>query len=229
MGFGGIRNIYGDRIGLIAKLVITSKSGETQIIDTDEEWKCSTGAVTTSEIYDGEICDLRKHQNGWESSGFKDGEWAHVEALPLPQADLVSPDGPPIRRIQEVSAVDLITTPSGKKVLDFGQNLVGWLRVNLPAAEGVIISLQHVEVMDYGEIATRPLRSAKATDTITLSNKRHTWEPKCTFHGFRYVQVNDFPGKINTSDFTAIVVHSDMEQTGWFECSHPLINKLHRK
>jgi alpha-L-rhamnosidase len=92
------------------------------------------------------------------------------------------------------------------------------------------VRLKHAEALENNEIVTKTLRFAKATDTITLSGKPIVWEPRFTFHGFRYVQVENMPtGKdgINLKDFTAVVIYTDMERTGWFECSDPMLNRLH--
>lgn len=233
LGFlGGARNIWGTTMGLMAKMIIETPSGATTVITTDSDWKSSTGSLITSEIYDGEICDLSLEPRGWLSPGFSGtSSWTTVKCLPLPSAKLVSPQGPPVKRIEELKAIELLKTPSGKLVVDFGQNIVGWVRLELTGSKGSIIKLQFVEVLDQGEVATRPLRICKASDTIILSGEPQIWEPKFTFHGFRYVQVEGWPedGKpFDLQTATAIVVHTDMERTGSFECSNPLLNQLHR-
>ncbi len=101
------------------------------------------------------------------------------------------------------------------------------IKVQGPA--GHTVTLRHAEVLEHGELGTRPLRFAEATDRYTLrGDGTETWEPRFTFHGFRYVEVNDWPGELKLEDLTAVVIHSDMERTGWFECSDPLLNQLHQ-
>lgn len=235
LGFmGGERNIWGQTMGLVAKVIIESASPNTKtVITTDGNWKSSTGSLITSEIYDGEVCDLSLEPKGWFYPGFsRDDSWKTVKTLSLPTSKLVSPEGPPVRKVEELKAKKLLTTPSGKTVVDFGQNIVGWVRLQLTGPKGSVLKLQFVEVLDKGEVATRPLRICKASDTITLSGQDQTWEPKFTFHGFRYVQIDGWPeeGKpLDLSTATAIVVHTDMEQTGFFECSNQLLNQLHSK
>lgn len=231
LGFlGGKRNIWGKTMGLIAKLVLTGDDGDVTVISTDSKWTSGTGALQTSELYDGEVCDLRLDPEGWLTVEFDDSMWDGVTTLPLPESTLVAPDGPPVRKIEEIKAVETFKSPSGKTIVDFGQNLVGWVRVSLSGPKGQVVKLLHTEVLEHGEAATRPLRGCKATDTIILSGHDQLWEPKFTFHGFRYLQVDGLPvtGELKLNDITAIVVHTDMEQTGWFECSNPLLNKLHR-
>ncbi len=122
----------------------------------------------------------------------------------------------------------MITTPAGKKVLDFGQNLVGRLRLTVDGPAGTVITLRHAEVLEHDELGTRPLRAAKATNTLTLAgNGPVTWEPEFTFQGFRYAEVSGWPGEFDPAAITAQVIHSDMERTGWFASSHAQVDRLH--
>ena len=134
---------------------------------------------------------------------------------------------PFVRRLEELAVVEVITTPSGKTVLDFGQNLVGRLRLRVAGPAGTEIVLRHAEVLEHGELGTRPLRQAAATDRLTLAGGEIEWEPEFTFHGFRYAEISGWPGAFDPSAVTAVVIHSDMERTGWFETSDALVNKLH--
>ena len=231
LGFhGGKRNIWGDNIGLFAQLVITFADGNQETVVTDSDWKWSTGPITFSEIYDGEEYDARLELKEWSNPIYNDNKWTLVAAKQLPNKEHLQPPlSPPVRRIQEVPAIEVIKSPSGKTIVDFGQNLVGWLRVRISGPAGHSVSFTHTEVLEYGEAATRPLRMARAKDILTLSSgETQVWEPKFTFHGFRYVEIENWPSKeLELADLTAIVVHTDMERTGWFECSHPLLNKLH--
>jgi alpha-L-rhamnosidase len=121
-----------------------------------------------------------------------------------------------------------LKSPTGKTIVDFGQNLVGWLRVRVYGQKGCKITFTHTEVLENGECATRPLRDCKAVDTLILSDESIEWEPKFTFHGFRYVQLDGWPGEPSLQDIRAVVLHTDMEQTGFFECSKPMVNQLHQ-
>jgi alpha-L-rhamnosidase len=117
----------------------------------------------------------------------------------------------------------------GRTLVDFGQNLVGWLRIKVTGRAGHTITLRHAEVLENGELCTRPLRFAQATDTYTLrGGDAETWEPRFTFHGFRYAEVEGWPGELKPTDIEAVVLHSDLERTGWFECSDGLVNQLHQ-
>ncbi|KAF2195871.1 glycoside hydrolase family 78 protein [Zopfia rhizophila CBS 207.26] len=232
LGFGGgTRNIYGDTLGLLSLLVLTRADGSRQTIKSDLTWKANTGPIITSEIYNGEKYDSRLEIDGWSSTGFDDVDWLAVKELPQPKGNLVPSDGPPIRKVEERKPEKIFTSESGKTVIDFGQNLVGWLRLTVDGPAGTNITMVHTEVMENGEVATRPLRNATATDTLILSGKGvQTWEPRFTFHGFRYVQITGWPNNtaINGDSIVAVVVHSDMERTGDFECSHALLNRFHQ-
>ncbi len=229
LGFGGgRRNIYGDRLALLAQLEIDYVDGTHEVVVTDDGWRAIRGPIVTSDIYDGETYDARLERAGWSTAGYADRDWTSVRQLDRDRGTLVAPTGPPVRRTELIVPVAITTSPSGKTLVDFGQNLVGRLRLTVQGAAGQTVTLRHAEVLEHGELGTRPLRAAKATDQYTLrGNGVETWEPRFTFHGFRYAEVEGWPGKLRAGDLVAVVCHSDMERTGWFECSDPLINRLH--
>jgi alpha-L-rhamnosidase len=232
IGFGGgQRNVYGKKLALLAQLEVQYEDGSSERIVTDETqaWHAATGPILLNGIYDGEIYDARLEEDGWSSPGFDDSKWTDVHRLEWNMDALEAPLGPPVRRIEEVAPVSIIQSPSGKTIVDFGQNLVGRLRIKVNGPAGHTVTLRHAEVLEHGELGTRPLRFAEATDRYTLrGGDTETWEPRFTFHGFRYVEVNDWPGELKLEDLSAVVIHSDMERTGWFECSDPLLNQLHQ-
>lgn len=229
LGFGGgRRNIYGDRLALLAQLEIAYADGTTERIITNESWRASTGPILASDIYDGETYDARLEHEGWSGPDYDDEDWAPVRLIEWNLNTLVAPLGPPLRRIEFISPIEILTSPSGKTILDFGQNLVGKLRLSVQGPAGKTITLRHAEVLQHGELSIRPLRFAKATDRYTLKGEgMETWEPRFTFHGFRYAEVENWPGELKLDNVDAVVCHSDMERTGWFESSDSLINRLH--
>jgi alpha-L-rhamnosidase len=230
MGFGGgRRNIYGERTALLAQLEITYANGTIERIVTDETWHAHAGPILSSEIYDGEIYDARLELPGWAEPGFNEDGWTEVHSLDWDLATLVAPCGPPVRRIELVAPRAITRTPSGRTLVDFGQNLVGKIRLKVQGPAGQTVTIRHGEVLEDGELCTRTLRLAKATDRYTLhGNGIETWEPHFTFHGFRYAELGGWPGELRAEDIQAVVCHSDMERTGWFECSDELINRLHQ-
>jgi alpha-L-rhamnosidase len=229
LGFGGgRRNIYGDRLALLAQLEITYADGTVDRIITDEAWRAATGPILASDIYDGETYDAPLERDGWTRPNYDDSEWIPVRRVDWDLKTLVAPMGPPVRRIELVAPTQILTSPSGKTILDFGQNVVGKLRLNVHGPAGKTVTLRHAEVLEQGELSLRPLRFAKATDRYTLKGEgMETWEPRFTFHGFRYAEVENWPGELSLDDIRAVVCHSDMERTGWFECSSPLLNRFH--
>jgi len=230
LGFGGgRRNLYGDKLALLAQLEVEYQDGSTQIITTHKQWKAHPSPILSSGIYEGETYDARLEQPGWVEPGFDDTVWSSVMLVERDLATLLAPVGPPVRRTETIHPTKIFRSPSGKTLVDFGQNLVGRLRIRVRGQAGHSVTLRHAEVLENGELGTRPLRHASATDRYTLrGDGPETWEPRFTFHGFRYAEVENWPGELSQEDLEAIVIHSDLERTGWFECSDPLINQLHQ-
>ena len=222
------RSLYGSRLALLAQLEIRYADGTAERVVSDESWRATRGPIRASSIYDGETYDARLEQPGWSQPGFDDRGWPGVRLLDRDLATLVAPAGPPVRRIEALAPVAIFSSPTGRTLLDFGQNLVGRLRISASGPAGQTITLRHAEVLEHGELGTRPLRSAEATDRYTLRGEGvETWEPRFTFHGFRYAEIDGWPGELRAEDVRALVCHSDIERTGWFECSDPLLNRLH--
>jgi alpha-L-rhamnosidase len=229
LGWDGARALYGDRLGLLAQLELTRTDGSVEVVGTDDRWRWSPGPVLAADLYDGEVHDARLALDGWSSPGFDDGAWSGVDRFSPTVGALVAPTGPPVRRTELVPVVEVLTTPAGRTVLDLGQNLVGRMRFTVDGPRGTTVTLRHAEVLEHGEPAYRPLRTAEATDRYTLrGGGPETWEPEFTFHGFRYVEVEGWPGALDPDAFTAVVLHSDMERTGTFTCDHELLDRFHR-
>ncbi|QNA93974.1 MULTISPECIES: alpha-L-rhamnosidase [unclassified Microbacterium] len=198
-----------------------------EVIVADETWRVAPQTpIVSSSIYNGERWDDRLHRREWNEADFDDAAWPRarsVEWKPEPGPA----QSPRIRRYETMPVSRVLRSVSGKTILDFGQNLVGWVVVQKPAVRGARVSLRHAEVLEQGELSTRPLRKAQATDEIVLDGRGGTWEPKFTFHGFRYVEVEGWPGELDPADIAAQVVHTAMERTGHFESSSPELNRLH--
>ena len=229
IGFGGgKRNIWGKHLALLAQLEIQYANGSRELMITDESWQAASGPLLMNSIYDGETYDARLEQPGWSSPGFEAAGWSNVHRLEWDLNTLEAPVGPPVRHMERINPVSITQSPSGRTILDFGQNLVGRLHITVQGPAGQTITLRHAEVLENGELCTRPLRFAAATDRYTLRGDGvETWEPRFTFHGFRYAEIDGWPGEFDPSEIWAVVLHSDMERTGWFECSDPLLNRLH--
>lgn len=223
---------YGSDLSLIAQLEIELTDGRTVRIATDDSWRSATGPILRSGLYDGEVYDARAERTGWSSPGFDDADWSPVRLQPSDAAVLRAPDGPPVRCTEELLPVAVLDTPSGGYVLDFGQNFAGRVRFTVEGERGDTVVLRTSEVMQDGEIYTRPLRAAKSTDSYTLrGGGAETWEPRFTVHGFRYADIAGWPGDLRADVAAGKIVgrvyHSDMERTGWFESSDTSVNRLH--
>ena len=229
LGFAGTKQLYGDRTAAFAQLEIEHTDGSRTVVTTDGSWRSTASPLTRADIYNGETFDARQDLPGWSTPGFDDTAWAAVATGDLDPARLVAPTGPPVRRTQIVPARKIITSPTGRTLVDFGQNLVGRIRFRLPdAPAGTEITIRHAEVLERGELGTRPLRAAAQTDVIIHDGQgRRTWEPRFTFHGFRYAEITGWPAELTIDDLDAVVVHSDLRPTGTFSCSDPDVNQLH--
>ncbi|MBD3375050.1 Bacterial alpha-L-rhamnosidase [candidate division KSB1 bacterium] len=228
LGFRDQRNVYGENLALLAQIEIKYKDGSTEILGSDATWKASTGPILKSDIYDGEFYDARLEKEGWTRSGYDDSEWKGVTKTSYPMHQLVAPEGLPVRKITEIKPVKIMQTPEGDTVFDMGQNMVGWLRLNVKGPKGTTVTLRHAEVLDNeGNFYTENLRAADQLLKYTLKGQgTETYEPHFTFMGFRYVAIEGYPGTPDLDTITGIVIHSDYEITGTFACSNELINQL---
>lgn len=230
LGHKGHRCIYGDRLALLAQLRLTYADGRVESIGSDRAWRAAQGPILMSDLYRGESYDARLEKPGWDEAGFDDRDWLGVRLLDHPKEIVVAQDGPCVRRQEAIRPVRILHSPKGETILDFGRNMVGWVRMRLRGPAGATVILRHAEVLDAeGNLYTENLRSAAQVVRYTLKGKTdddEVYEPHFSFQGFRYVAVEGFPGEPTPDDFTGIVLHSDMPQTGLFACSNPLINQL---
>ncbi len=227
MGFIGARNNYGKLTAFLGQIHIRYEDGTSEIIKTDETWKGSDSPVLFSEIYDGEIYDARLEQEGWNTSGFREETWKGVNLVEYNKEVLSAQAGTRVKEIEPVPAKRILITPKGDKVIDFGQNMTGWIRFKVNGKAGDKVILQCFEVLDSeGNVYLDNLRSAKETLDFTCKGGEEEYRPNFTFQGFQFAKIAAYPGELKTDDFTAWAVHSDMEPTGTFECSNQDLNQL---
>lgn len=225
-GFGDeVARVYGEQPTVAAQLHLRFEDGTEETVASSSSWEAlDADGVVSSGLYDGETIDARRATRWWEPSA---EEWPSAvagEKQPIP----VPRSAEPVRRVQELPVVEVLKTPSGRTVLDFGQNLVGRLRVRASGPAGTEIVVRHAEVLEHGELGVRPLRRARSTDRFVLAGVGHeTFEPTGTFHGFRYAEVEGWPGDLDPDDVRAIVLHSDMRRTGRFATSNVMLQRLH--
>ncbi len=221
-------NHYGKTLGLLFQMHIEYADGTSEIIVSDDSWKSAVGAIHSSEIYNGETYDARDEKKGWMSPAYNDQSWSGVNVKNFDNSNLIATYNEPIKKHETFKPIKIFTTPAGEKVVDFGQNLVGWVKLNVKGKAGDKITLSHAEVLDKkGNFYTENLRAAKQQNTYILKGEGlESFEPHFTFQGFRYVKVNGFPGELKPENLTAIALYSDMNQSGIFSTSNPLINQL---
>ncbi|WP_228479351.1 alpha-L-rhamnosidase [Microbacterium atlanticum] len=236
-GFFAFTNrVYGTQPSFLAQLRVTYEDGVVETLAaTGDGWTAAGGGpVVDSGIYAGEHQDLRRALPGWSEPGrtpTDDDGWAPArvgaaalagfEAVPTPEARIA----PPVRRTQEIPVAGVLTTPSGGTILDFGQNLVGRIRLRVRGERGTRVVVRHAEVLEDGELGLRPLRNARATATFDLSGGDDILESRFSFYGFRYAQITG--ADVDPADVEAVVLHTDMRRTGWFSSSHEMLDRLH--
>lgn len=238
LAWANSRNHYGTKLGLLAQIIITFSDGSQQIIGTDETWKATSNSpIVSSDLYMGETYDARLEQLGWTDAKFDDSNWSTVETKNMfePQnCKLVAPKGQAVRRIEELKAQKIFITPEGDTVIDFGQNLTGWVKMKVRGIAGTTVTINHAEVLDKaGNFYTANLRAARCEINYKLKGTgEEIFEPHFSFFGFRYARIKNYP-KTETQtlaslrdNFTAVVVHTDMPKTGEFVTSNALINQL---
>ena len=228
LGFDGKRNVYGKRLALRLQLEIRYRDGKVERVVSDAQWKTATGPILLSDIYGGETYDARRERAGWAGAGYDDRDWTPVVALDPPSSQLLAPQSPPVRRVRELRPIAIRRAASGETIFDLGQNFTGWARLKVRGPAGTTVTLRFAEVLDRdGNLYTENLRRASQTDRYTLKGGGdEVYEPHFTFHGFRYVGVNGLPGAADTATITGIALSSNLAQTGTFETSDSLLNRL---
>jgi len=213
----GLSNCWGGVSALIAELVIEFSDGTKMVVNSDNSWKTSESPVRFSEIYDGETYDATFSDYKWENARI-----FHGSKLPLePQ------DGEYVEEQEILYPKRIFETPLGERVIDFGQNLTGYIELDIDANEGDIIEYSHCEELDIdGNFYTENLRSAKQKIVYICKSGKQKYKPHFTFMGFRYIRIDKASESIGEDSFKAIVVHSSIKRTGYFECSNEKVNKL---
>lgn len=225
-GWGGSpvqKELLAAPAGILMQLEVLYCDGTKEVISSDETWTVSESCIRFSELYDGEIYD----------AAFSGGEKREVKVFQGPFHTLIPQQGEEVREQERIFPVQIIQTPKKETVIDFGQNLTGYVEVTLDAKEGEEIVISHAEVLDQeGNFYTENYRGAKAIYRYLCKDGHQTCHAKLTFYGFRYIRLDRFP-KLNSDgirpaleQFQAIVLHSNLKRTGWLRCSNPMLNQL---
>ncbi|MFC5001192.1 family 78 glycoside hydrolase catalytic domain [Dactylosporangium cerinum] len=232
-GYGPRFSPYGFRWSgpkqAILLLDVTFADGTHQTVTTDPSWKWQTGPITANDLYAGEAYDARLERGGWDQPGYADAGLRAVRAVTAPSTALTAAALPPVRVVATLPAVRLSQPQPGVWVYDFGQNIAGWARLRVQGAAGTTVRLRTAEeLLPSGLLDTATNRSAASTDTYVLAGTGgvETWEPRFTYHGFRYVEVTGYPGTPAIGSLDARVVHADVRSTGTFSSSDPLLNQI---
>lgn len=225
LGFMNIYDNYGTKLALLSQLEITYVDGSKDVVITDESWKVSSGEILSADIYDGSTIDYSKSQPGWKLAGFNDSTWATPVLHLLNKANLEPRVSTRVISIEEFPSKTI--DQNNRTLLDFSQNISGWVRIVVDGKKGDVVTVRHAEILEPGpNLHTKALRTAKATDMYTLgSDGRHVLEPRFTFHGFQYAEVT---GSAKFISAVGIAISSANERRGFFKSSDVRLNRLHQ-
>jgi alpha-L-rhamnosidase len=213
------------------QLNVEYEDGSGVSVPSDESWKLTAnGPIRANNEYDGEEYDARMELTGWSRAGFDDSAWEAAQAVGAPDGVLAAQMAEPLRVTETMKPVSVKKLKPGVYIYDMGQNLVGWCRLRVNGPKGTQVTLRHSETLaPDGSLYVDNLRGAKAKDVYTLKGGgTEVYEPRFTYHGFRYVEVTGFPGEPTAASLEGRVVHDDMERAGEFSSSNELLNKIHR-
>ncbi|MGC4190747.1 MAG: glycoside hydrolase family 78 protein [Thermomicrobiales bacterium] len=230
VGFEPGARHYGTTPQLLAQLEIELADGTRQTVATNADWRVSTGPIRYSDFLMGEYVDARLDMPGWDAPGFDDTGWEKPQIQNRNAVPLVGDVSEPVRALDEFVPVARTQPAPGTWIFDLGQNIAGWVRLKATGPAGTTIRLRFAEILNPdGTLYVTNLRSARATDTFILcGDGEETFEPRFTWHGFRYVEVTGYPGEPGTGAVTGVFVGSDTRAVGTFTCSDDLVNQLQR-
>lgn len=215
---------------MILQLELEYTDGSKQIIISDDTWKVTAdGPIRSNNEFDGEEYDATKEMPGWTQVGFDDRQWLQAELTDSPGGKKEAQLNPNIRVMETIKPVAITEQSPGKYIMDMGQNMVGWLQMQVKGQKGNCVTLRFSETLNPdGSLYMANIREAQVTDKYTLKGgETETWEPAFTYHGFRYAEITGFPGTPLLTDFEGKVLYDEMETTGTFETSDPTINQIY--
>lgn len=215
---------------MILQLEIEYADGTKQTVVSDDTWKVTAdGPIRSNSEFDGEEYDARKEMRGWNKVGFDDSAWLKAELVKSPGGKLEAQMNNNIQVMQGLKPRSIKPVANQKFIMDMGQNMVGFLRIKVKGKEGQTIHLRYAETLKPdGNLYMDNIREAYVTDKYTLKgNATENWEPKFTYHGFRYVELTGFTSQPNLADFEGCVVYDEMENTGKFETSDTTLNQIY--
>lgn len=216
---------------LLAQLHIDYTDGSQSAVPTDASWKVtSEGPIVANNEFDGEEYDARLELTGWNTVGYDDSNWQSADRMDAPGGELTAQPNPNIRVQEKLKPIAITERPDGKYIVDMGQNMVGWLSVNLKGKKDQPIVMRFAEsLQEDGSLYMDNLRSAKVTDIYTpAEDGEFSWQPSFVYHGFRFAEISGLDYKPGLSAFTGDVIYDKMVTTGSFETSNPMINQIYK-
>lgn len=215
---------------LLLQLNIELEGGRHVSISSDETWKAAAGPVVEASVYNGEVYDARHETEGWDRAGFDDSNWDPAHVVAGTQAEISAEMMPPIRVVSEKLPVGFTNPHPGVYVYDMGQNMSGWVRLRVAGPAGTRVQLRFAElVYADGSINRDNIRGAKSRDVYILKGSgEETYEPRFTYHGFRYVELTGYPGTPNLDTLRGKVVHTAVETVGAFSASTDMLNQIQK-
>ncbi|NTW15501.1 MAG: family 78 glycoside hydrolase catalytic domain [Candidatus Moranbacteria bacterium] len=238
LGITSQRDTYGTVLGALLHLDIFHTDGTHTIVATGEDWKYAFGPIRNSDLKDGETYDARLEFDGWDVFGFDDSDWKPAQVAEHRLGTLVASSAPPVRRKERFRPIDITKCSQDTFLLDFGQNIAGRVRFRITGPRGTHVRIRHGETLDRnGRLSLKHLQPTapglpklRQEDLYILKGEdSEEYEPRFTYHGFRYAEVSGWPSDILGADsFEAIAIRTDFERTGYFRCSDPDLNRLYR-
>lgn len=214
----GRHHVFSDTVSVIAWLDVEYADGREEHFATDDTWGVRTSKILYSEIYHGETVDPTARIKKLGTA-----ELSRVKTKLIPQV------GKLIHEHERIAPKEFIITPKGERVIDFGQNMTGYVEVRIKGERGGRIVMTHAEVLDTeGNFYNENLRSARSRNEYILSGGEDVFKPTFSFQGFRYIRLDEYPfEEVDLNCFTAVAVYSDMERTGFFSCGNAKVNQLY--
>ncbi len=224
------RQEFADSPILILQMNIEFTDGTSMSVVSDDTWKTSGAPITANEICLGEHYDARLEKTGWKSPDYDDSGWDKAVLAEPPSGVLVAQMMPAVKVMKTIKPVNITQPADGVYIYDFGQHFSGWTRLQVSGPRGTKVTLRHAgTVYDDGLLNIRNQRNTPQTDTYILKGEGvEVWEPRFTLHGFRYAEMTGFPGTPALANLEGRFVYNSVETSGRFECSNPLLNRIHR-
>jgi alpha-L-rhamnosidase len=228
----GIDLSYGKPVA-ICQIELEFEDGKTETIISDSDWLWAAGPVVTANVYAGETYDARKEIKNWCNQETPEGEWEKAKMATVYPPELKSQLMPPIKRMNELDVQQIFDIGNGKYTIDFGQNFAGWVKIKVKKKEGTKITIRMSEeiypdhTLDFTSTGVNATRFIQTDSYICKGSETEIWEPRFTYHGFRYAEVSGLTEKPGKETLKGIVVYTSVEPAGTFQCSDEQINRIH--